>query len=146
MSSASNFLTEAEKDRIVNAIRDAEAHTTGEIRIHLENHCRGEAYKRAIAVFHGLKMDRTKFRNGILIYIAVKDRKFAIIGDEAVDQKTTPDYWHKLSARLHDRFAEQAYADGIIELIRNTGKILTNYFPNLENYHKNELPDDISYD
>jgi uncharacterized membrane protein len=146
MPTASSFLTEPEKDRIVDVIRQAEAHTTGEIRIHLENHCRFDVMKRAISVFHELKMDRTKFRNGILIYIAVKDKKFAIIGDEAVVKKTNPVYWTRLSEKLHDRFAAHQFANGIVEVIEATGQILSKYFPNLENYLKNELPDDISFD
>ncbi len=146
MPSARNFLSDAEKDRVVEAVRQAEAGTTGEIRIHLENHCRGDAVQRAIAVFHELKMDRTRFRNGILIYIAVKDRKFAIIGDEAVNRETDADYWERLSQGLQDRFAAQDFAGGLIALVGETGRVLQQYFPNPENYLKNELPDDISFD
>ena len=146
MSTVSNFLTESEKNRIIDVIRNAEANTTGEIRLHMENKCSGDAMKRAISVFHELKMDRTKFRNGILIYIAIKDKKFAILGDEAINQKIESSYWTELSQQLQKRFSEQSFADGLAEVIQKTGQTLSQHFPNLENYLKNELPDDISFD
>lgn len=146
MSSARNFLSEPDKNRIVDAIRQAEANTTGEIRIHLEDRCRGEAFQRAVRVFHELKMNKTKFRNGILIYIAVKDKKFAILGDEAIHQNTDTNYWNELSQLLQQKFSEGIYADGILNVIARTGKKLSQHFPNLENYKKNELRDDISFD
>jgi uncharacterized membrane protein len=80
------FFTKEQKDKIVNSIKEAEKETSGEIRLHLESKCKGDALERAVKVFKKLKMHQTQLRNGTLIYLAVKDRKFAIYGDEGINE------------------------------------------------------------
>ena len=85
--SARLFFTKEEQQNIVAAIKEAELNTSGEIRVHIENHCKEEALERAAEVFYDLKMNHTAARNGILFYLAVKDRKFAIIGDVGINKE-----------------------------------------------------------
>ena len=83
---ARKFFTTEQQHEIVEAIRQAEANTSGEIRVHIENHCRGDIMDRSAMVFNILKMNETAERNGVLIYLAIKDKKFSIIGDEGINK------------------------------------------------------------
>ena len=85
MSNAITILNRDEDHRVVEAIRQAELNTSGEIKVHIENHCRGDVEERSLYVFNRLKLNETQLRNGVLIYLAVKDRKFAILGDEGIN-------------------------------------------------------------
>ena len=80
----SNFLSDQEQANILAAISDAESHTSGEIRLHLESRCRGDVLDRAAVVFETLAMHKTSLRNGVLFYLATEDRKFAILGDGGI--------------------------------------------------------------
>lgn len=146
MASAKDFFNEAEKDAIVAAIRKAELHTSGEIRVHVDDRCDQEAYDRAIKVFQHLRMDTKPFRNAVLIYVAVKDRKFSIIGDEALHEKVGSDYWKLLTSQLHNDFVAGQYANGILKSIATIGNTLAKYFPDVDELDRNELPDDISFE
>ncbi|MFN8259402.1 MAG: TPM domain-containing protein [Chitinophagales bacterium] len=146
MASAVNFFTEDEKEAIVASIRKAELHTSGEIRVHADDRCDGSAYDRAIKMFEHLNMNNKPFRNAVLIYVAVKDRKFAVIGDEALHSKVGTDYWKKITARLHDDFSEGHYGIGIQHAIETIGATLTKYFPDVDELDRNELPDEISFE
>lgn len=146
MASAKNFFTDSEKESIVAAIRKVEIHTSGEIRVHVDDRCDENAYDRAVKVFQYLKMDKTAFRNGVLIYIAVKDRKFAVIGDEAINKKVDTDFWSAITQKLHNDFVAQQFADGIIQAIKTVGDTLIKYFPDLDELERNDLPDDISFE
>lgn len=146
MASAKDFFNDAEKDAIVSTIRKVELHTSGEIRVHIDDRCDEEAYDRAVNVFNYLHMDKTTFRNGVLIYIAVKDRKFAVIGDKAIDKKVDNDFWRNITQQLHNEFVEQHYSNGIINAIETIGKTLVKYFPDVDELDRNELQNDISFE
>lgn len=146
MASASNFFSDAEKDAVVSAIRKVEMHTSGEIRVHVDDRCDQDAFDRAVKVFQHLKMDKKPFRNAVLIYVAVKDRKFSVIGDEALHHKVGNDYWKTISQQLHVDFAAGNYGNGIIKAIETIGTTLSKYFPNVDELDRNELSDDISFE
>jgi uncharacterized membrane protein len=144
MRTAKNFFNENEKKGIVDAITTAETHTSGEIRVHIENFCFGNEVKRAIKVFNKLGMSATKERNGILIYLAVISKKVAIIGDEGIHKKLGKEYWDKLVIHLIDKFKEHHAAEGIAESIIECGHQLKHYFP-YEEGDKDELTNEISH-
>ncbi|MCB0395953.1 MAG: TPM domain-containing protein [Flavobacteriales bacterium] len=139
-----DFLTQQEKDGILRAIRDAENRTSGEIRLHLENHCKADVLNRAAVVFHKLDMDASALRNGVLFYVAVKDHKFAILGDKGINDIVPPDFWDNIKEHMLAHFKENRYAQGITEGIGMAGEQLRKHFPVQED-DVNELPDDISY-
>ncbi len=144
MPTARNFFTEEQQEDLRQAILNAELDTSGEIRVHIENTCTGEVMDRALVIFHKLEMDKTHNRNGILIYLAVKNRKFAIIGDEGIHKAVPENYWDSIKNRMLDHFRENHFTEGLVEAIAETGKQLKKYFP----YHTsdvNELSDDISF-
>lgn len=146
MASAKNFLKDDEKDAVVAAIRQVELHTSGEIRVHIDDRCEQDAYQRAVTIFEHLNMDKMPFRNAVLIYIAVKDRKFSIIGDEAIHEKLGDGFWKEISRELHNDFENYNFSIGIINTIETIGKELIKYFPNIDELDRNELPDDISFE
>lgn len=142
--SARSFFTKEEQQKIVAAIKEAELDTSGEIRVHIENHCKEEALERAAELFYGLKMDRTAARNGILFYLAVKDHKFAIIGDEGINKNVEHDFWNDIKDEMISNFKENKFAEGLIAGILKCGKKLKEYFPH-QSDDVNELSDEISF-
>ncbi|WP_300439315.1 TPM domain-containing protein [Christiangramia sp.] len=138
------FLTKAEEEEIVAAIRQAERTTSGEIRVHLEP-TTGELdiFDRAMEVFHALKMDNTKQDNGVLIYVAVEDRNFVIYGDKGINDVVADDFWESTKDLIVSHFKEGNYKTGLVEGVIKAGEQLQKHFPWDDN-DKNELSDQIS--
>lgn len=141
---ATEFLTAAEKETVTTAIRDAELGTSGEIRIHLDEVCKGNPMKRAESVFRYLGMDRTVLHNGVLIYVACQTKVFAVIGDSGINNAVPHDFWNDVIAMMKHRFSAGQYAEGLAEAVRMTGEKLKVHFPYKEG-DVNELPDEISF-
>lgn len=141
---ARDFFTADEKNRIKESILEAEGKTSGEIQVHLENHARKPLAERAAEVFDILNISATSRRNGVLFYLAVKDRQFAILGDAGINQVVEPGFWDDIRQHMETRFREGKFTDGICDGIRLAGEQLARYFPISKN-DINELPDDISF-
>lgn len=144
MPGAKNFFSKDEKQQIVAAIQEAENNTSGEIRVHLEESSKKPAYDRAVELFQQLRMDQTELHNGVLFYLAVKDHKFAIIGDKGIDEAVPENFWEEVKDLMQMHFKRGEFTKGLCEGIKLSGDQLKKYFP----YKKddiNELPDDISF-
>jgi uncharacterized membrane protein len=140
------FFSRDEQDRIVNAIRLAEQQTSGEIRVYTESRCRFvDPLDRAAEVFWGLKMDMTKDRNGVLVYIAMKDRQFAILADQGIHEKVGQAFWNKEVSVMKKHFINARPADAIEAVITDVGQALRTHFPYDRATDKNELPDDLVF-
>ena len=143
MSEIDEFLSPAEEEEIVNAILAAEKDTTGEIRVHLESKHALNHFDRAKRIFHQLKMDNTQERNGVLIYVAILDHKFVILGDKGIDEVVPDDFWNSTRDIIQDHFRHHRFKQGLVEGIQNAGRELKAHFP----WHTgdtNELSDEIS--
>lgn len=139
------FFTEAENEQIVQAIREAEQMTSGEVRIYVEGRCRFvDAMDRAKELFLKSQMQNTKQRNGVLLYVALKDRQFAILGDEGIHQKVGDGFWKNEAATLRKSFIEKKYAEGIARVAKEIGASLKKYFP-YQSDDEDELPNDIIF-
>lgn len=139
------IFNEAEQQRIVQAIRDAERMSSGEIRVYVESRCSFvDPIDRAKEIFDRLQMFKTRERNGALLYIAMKDRQFAIVGDEGIHQKVGDDFWQKQSAEIKQAFHNQAFVEGIAKCVKEIGASLQKYFP-YQSDDEDELPDDIVF-
>lgn len=143
MSKVEDFLTYEEEQEIVEAIRVAEKETSGEIRVHIEKTTSIAAFDRAMEVFHLLKMDQTQLKNGVLIYLAVKDRAFVICGDKGINEVVPTDFWDTTKELMLDHFKNGNYKQGLIEGILRAGEQLSQYFP-WEHGDTNELSNEIS--
>lgn len=142
---ARNFFTADEQREIIHAIQAAEKKTSGEIKVHLEASFGSDVIERTIAVFKKLNMHETALRNGVLIYIAVKDRQFAIIGDVGINEKVPEDFWENIKEEMREDFAAGQFTAGLINAIESAGEALAAYFPRLDN-DTNELSDELSFD
>jgi len=143
MSKVEAFLTAEEEQEIVKAILMAEKNTSGEIRVHIEAHTRLDPMERAKEVFHLLKMDNTKDENGVLIYVAVNDKKFAICGDRGIDKVVPAGFWNSTRNAIQTQFKEQHFKQGIIDGILEAGKELEAHFP-WQHGDENELSNEVS--
>jgi uncharacterized membrane protein len=143
--SAENFFSKEEKKQITDAIAEAEKNTSGEIRLHAEGQCKMDVLDRAAYVFEKLKMNQTEQRNGVLFYLAVYDRKFAILGDAGINQLVPANFWDEIKETMLAYFKEGKFADGLTKGILMAGEQLKANFP-YQKDDQNELSDEISFD
>jgi uncharacterized membrane protein len=140
------LLTEAEKLQVVEAIRLSEKQTSGEIRVFVESRCKFvNPLDRAAQVFYSLKMDATEYRNGVLVYIAVKDQQLAIFADEGIYTKAGAPFWNTAVASMLQHFKKDSYGQGIAAVVAQIGDALKTHFPYDSSVDKNELPDEIVF-
>lgn len=142
---ARTLLNELEQDLLVTAIQKAEIKTSGEIRVHLENSTPKGVFDRSSEVFAALDMHTTRTRSGVLIYVAVCQQKFAIIGDSGIHSKVDNTFWEKQASILHKYFQQHNYFEGLAVIVKNIGEILQQNFPIGDDANPNELSDSISY-
>lgn len=141
------LLAADEADRVVQAIRDTETLTSGELRVYIESYCSFvDAADRAWEVFSELQMQATQERNAVLIYLALKDRQIAIVGDEGIHQRVGKEqYWQAELNILREHCAAGKVADGLVRVVGDIGAALVQYFPAHPGEDKNEIPDDIVF-
>jgi len=143
--SISSFFSKQEKEDIALAIKNAELDTSGEIRVHIEEKCKGDVLDRAADIFKKLEMHKTELRNGVLFYLAVKNRKFAVIGDAGINKVVPGNFWDEVRDIMLNHFRDSKFTQGLVEGIELAGQQMKQYFP----YGKddiNELSDEISFE
>lgn len=135
------------QDLVVAAIQQAEAGTTGEIRVFVEKHCSYvNALDRAVELFAKLNMHQTEQRNAILIYLAMADHQFALFGDEAIYREAGgAAFWKDAAAKLQDALRAGDPGGGLVTCINRLGASLATAFPPVPGIEKNELPDEIVF-
>ncbi|MEO6219627.1 MAG: TPM domain-containing protein [Ginsengibacter sp.] len=145
-SKEKEFFSKEENEMIVQAIRDAEQQTSGEVRIYIESRCRFiDPLDRAKEIFLQLKMENTHHRNGVLFYVAIKDRQLAIFADSGIHAAAGSQYWVDVVKQILSLFDKENYAMGIKECISKIGHALKDHFPYERDADKNELPDEIIF-
>ena len=143
IATAEDFLSETDRQRVSAAIRAAEMRTSGEIRVHLEDHIEDDVLDHAAFVFEELDMHKTKDRNGVLIYVSVSDRKVAVIGDKGINERVPEHFWNDVLGVLRSRFAAGSPADGICEAVGMVGEKLVEFHPHQRD-DRDELSNDVS--
>lgn len=139
-----NLFTERDIDDLRMAVMNAELDTSGEIRVHLDDTCEGDPMQRAKEIFSKLEMEQTALRNGVLFYVAVLPRKFAILSDFGINAVVPLDFWDHIQQDLRNNIRENNVIDGLFDAIIQTGEQLKKHFPRVVT-DINELPDDISF-
>jgi uncharacterized membrane protein len=142
---ASAFFTPSQQESIMNAVSEAEKATSGEIRVHIETSCKGDVLNRSAWLFNKLGMTKTAEHNGVLFYLAVEDRKFAIIGDSGINSVVPEGFWDEVRDHMEKRFRDGLFTEGLSEGIIMAGNQLKDHFP-YSSDDVNELPDNISFD
>ena len=142
---AKELFTEELQKQVVDAIETAELNTSGEVRVHFDDKCKGDVLDRAAYVFEKLGMHKTEQRNGVLFYLAVQDKKFAILGDAGINQKVPEDFWEEIKSNVLASFKNGDFAGGLSSGIIKAGDQLKAHFPYQED-DVNELDNEISFD
>jgi uncharacterized membrane protein len=142
---AEKLFTLEEKIIITDAIKAAEKETSGEIQVHIENKCKIPVMDRAAEVFETLKMHKTRYRNGVLFYLAVEDHEFAILGDAGINNVVPLGFWENIKEEVLSHFQKRDYTEGLRIGIEMAGQELKVHFPFDQKGDKNELSDDISF-
>lgn len=140
----SQFFNQEQKEKITDAVKEAELNTSGEIRVHIESDCKEDVLDRAAYIFEKLGIQKTELRNGVLFYLSIKDRKFAILGDAGINAVTPDNFWQEIKETVIDHFKKNEIDTGLSTGIKMAGEALKKHFP----YQKddvNELSDEISF-
>jgi uncharacterized membrane protein len=147
---ATRLFSHEDLDTIAATVHAAERGTSGEIRVHLERRIprrrgepAGDALARATHVFHRLQMHTTGERNAVLIYVAVEDRKLAIVGDEGVHARVGEEYWRRVRDAMVERLRGGRPRDAIVHAVTDVGLVLCKFFPPQPG-RPNQLGDDVS--
>ncbi len=139
------FFTKDEQQQIIDKIREVEKRTSGEIRVHLARNAGDLIFREAVRVFQRLGMQDTKARNGVLIYMAPKDHRFAIVGDKGIDAVLPEHFWKDVVEEAEGQFRQGKFLEGVCGAIDRIGEHLKAHFP-YEEGDVNELPDELSFD
>ncbi len=138
-----DLLDKNAKREIVDAIRKAEAQTSGEIRVHLARKCREDVLGHAKKIFSKLGMHRTKRRNAVLIFVALDSRRLAILGDAGIHDRVGDFFWGGTRDKMIEYFRKDEIKEGIIAGVAGVGEKLRQHFPrHLDN--PDELPDTVT--
>jgi uncharacterized membrane protein len=137
------FLSNLEHDRIVQAIRETESKTSGEIRVYLQRgKLNADPVTAAQKKFHQLRMHKTQERNAVLIFVAPRAHKFAVVGDKAIHEKCGEQFWQSIVERMRTHLQNEKFSHALVEAIQEIGKVLAAHFPS-KSKSANELPDQI---
>lgn len=138
------LINEAQQKAIQAAIAEAELNTSGEIRVHLDATCAGNPMEKAIQIFEQLKMHETAQRNGVLFYVAMNDKKLAILGDKGINAVVPENFWDAIRDGMISAFKKGEFSEGLIEGIVTAGQQLKSAFPLLQN-DENELSNEVTF-
>jgi uncharacterized membrane protein len=144
IKTAKYFFTREQREDIRQAVLNAELDTSGEIRVHIETSCKGDVLDRGAFIFDKMGMQKTEKRNGVLFYLAVKNRRFAVVGDKGINTVVPEDFWDGIKNLLLNHFREERFTEGLIEGISMVGTKLKKHFP-YQTDDVNELSDNISF-
>ena len=144
-SKTDNLLSASDKQMLVQAIQAAEKNTSGEIRVFVETSIpkKQDALQRATEIFFKNKMNETKDRNGVLVYVAIADKKLAIYGDQRIHEKVGVEFWYHQVQEMTAHFKQANYVDGMVSVIASVGTALKDHFPYDRATDQNELSDEI---
>jgi uncharacterized membrane protein len=138
------FFTKEQNEDIILSIKNAELDTSGEIKVHIEEKCPGDVLDRAAIIFKKLDMHKTELRNGVLFYLALKNRKFAVLGDAGINKAIPENFWDEVRNIMLNHFRENRFTEGLVEGISLAGQQLKKHFP-YKHDDVNELSDEISF-
>ncbi|PVX51788.1 TLP18.3/Psb32/MOLO-1 phosphatase superfamily protein [Balneicella halophila] len=144
-NTAKNFFSLEEQKKIVDAIKKVELRTSSELRFHIDTHTELTALDRAAYLFKKMKMHKTKARNGVLLYMSVQNKLFAIIGDAGIHQYVKDEFWNERTEEVLADFKVSNFCQGVVSCILKVGDALQKHFPYQEN-DVNELPDEITFE
>ncbi len=123
------FAKHLQHDHIVAAIREAEPKTTGQIRVSITQKHVDDPVVAAQQEFLRLGLNQSLERNSVLIFVAPRAHKFAVIGDEAVHTKCGDEFWRELAEAMAGYFRKSEFTPGIVHGVQKAGELLAEHFP-----------------
>jgi uncharacterized membrane protein len=141
--SAEDLLSKGDLERVREAVRNAEARTSGEIRVHLDDTSVDNVLDHAAFIFEELGMHRTQDRNGVLIYVSVAQHRAAVIGDAGIHEKLPHGFWNETLGVILEQFKAERYCEGLCMGVERLGEQLRAHFPRAKD-DRNELSDEVS--
>jgi uncharacterized membrane protein len=141
---AKNPFSETQQKAIQDAIAAAELNTSGEIRVHVDSRCKDEPMKQAVVTFEKLGMHKTELRNAVLFYVAMDDKKLAILGDKGINEAVPENFWDSIKTNMVAHFKASNFTEGLVEGILKAGEQLKAAFP-YQSDDSNELSNEISF-
>lgn len=139
----SEFISPDDEKEIVEAIKEAELNTSGEIRVHIEHKCTGDRFDHALEIFEKLEMHKTELSNGVLIYVSIDDHQLVILGDKGINDVVPKGFWESTKDEIISQFKSGNYKQGLINGVLEAGKQLKEHFP-YQSDDTNELNNEIS--
>lgn len=139
MPDINRFISKQDEKEIVAAIQEAEKNTSGEIRVHIESHTDDNHFDHALEVFQQLEMHKTEQRNGVLIYLAIEDQQFVVLGDEGINNVVDNNFWDDTKNVMQAHFRKGKFKTGLVSGILKAGEELKSHFP----YQKDDV-DELS--
>ena len=139
------LFTEQQQKQVQDAIAQAELNTSGEIRVHIDKRCKEEPMKMAIAVFEKLGMHKTEQRNAVLFYLAMDDKKLAILGDKGINEAVPTNFWDEIRDLMVSHFKKGEFTEGLSKGIVMAGEQLKSAFP-YQSDDTNELRNEITFE
>ncbi|MEN9999144.1 MAG: hypothetical protein RI922_2134 [Bacteroidota bacterium] len=139
------LFTEQQQKQVQDAIAQAELNTSGEIRVHIDKRCKEEPMKKAIAVFEKLGMHKTEQRNAVLFYLAMEDKKLAILGDKGINEAVPTNFWDEIRDLMVSHFKKGEFTEGLSKGIVMAGEQLKSAFP-YQSDDTNELSNELTFE
>ncbi len=139
-----DYFSTKEKKELVDTIEKAENRTSGEIRVYFEKTCPDDPLERGKQIFEKLGMHRTELHNGVLLYISLRDHKFAIVADKGIHERVPKGFWSEIRDEMRSRFKNESILSGLKYGINEAGKQLSAYFP-VKKSDKNELSNELVF-
>ncbi len=103
----------------------------------------GEAARKAAQaqfMAHGVHL--TAERTGILIYVALADRRVEIVADDGINKKVAQAELDELAQHIVAAAQSGTLADGLVKAVEGAGRLLSRHFPPSPS-NPNELPDRV---
>src|SRR5213076_2531507 len=124
------FLSKLEHDRIIAAIREAESKTSSQIRVYVQRgKLSADPLIAAQKKFHQLRMHKTQERNAVLIFVAPRAHKFAVVGDKAIHEKCGEQFWQSIVEGMRTHLQNEKFSHALVEAIHEIGNVLAAHFP-----------------
>ncbi len=142
---ARHFISKLQQEEIVAAIREAEKKTSGEIRVFVSRHEVEDPVTAAQEHFVQMGMEKTRDHNGVLIFVAPRSHKFAVIGDTGIHSRCGEEFWRMLAGEMSGHFRDSHFTRGLVHAVKKAGDLLSEHFPRRPD-DQNELPDDVAHD
>ncbi|MCQ9618035.1 TPM domain-containing protein [Paenalcaligenes niemegkensis] len=115
---------------VAERIRTSEVGHTGELVLAIEaimpSH-ESDSHQRALEVYGRLRVWDTPQNSGVLLYLALDQRRIEIVADRAIT--ATPEQWSRVCVTLQQAFVRKEYVEGLMAAVDDIEVILKAHAP-----------------